>query len=63
MSAHTAPEPEPGYSIEALLAASAAANAVCTPPEDREEPEPDREEPEPDATQDDSTAPPEADAA
>ncbi|MDX3094163.1 hypothetical protein PV703_25410 [Streptomyces sp. ME01-24h] len=56
MSAHTAPEPEPGYSIEALLAASAAANAVCTPPEEREEPEPD-------AARDESATPPEADAA
>lgn len=58
MSAHTAPEPEPGYSMQALLAASAAANAVCTPPEEHEE----HEEPEPDAAQDEPTTP-EADAA
>lgn len=56
MSAHTAPEPEPGYSMEALLAASAAANAVCTPPAEDEE----REQ---DAARDEPTAGPEADAA
>ncbi|MFI8186963.1 hypothetical protein OG539_25420 [Actinacidiphila glaucinigra] len=56
MSAHTAPEPEPGYSVQALLAASAAANAVCTPPGEHEEPEPD-------ATQDEPTTRPQADAA
>ncbi|MFF3948004.1 hypothetical protein ACFYYN_24660 [Streptomyces sp. NPDC001902] len=56
MSAHTAPEPEPGYSMQALLAAAAAANAVCTPPGEPEEPEPD-------TVQDEPTRRPEADAA
>ncbi|WP_431944420.1 hypothetical protein [Actinacidiphila sp. bgisy167] len=63
MSAHTAPEPEPGYSMEALLAASAAANAVCTPPAEDEERERDAARDEPTAGPDADTAGPKADAA
>ncbi|MEU4094702.1 hypothetical protein [Streptomyces sp. NPDC026673] len=56
MSAHTAPEPEPGYSMQELLAACAAANAVCTPPAEPEAPEPE-------ATPEEPVKRPEADAA
>jgi hypothetical protein len=56
MSAHTAPEPEPGYSMQELLAACAAASAVCTPPQEPEAPEPD-------AVPDEPSTRPEADAA
>lgn len=62
MSAHKVPEPEPGYSVQALLAACDAAKAVSTPPKSPDDPAaPD--DPDARTTTAGGTAAPEADAA